>query len=73
MYTDKPRTPISGPVRTNSAATITTNSAVSLKEIQDFNTSTPIEEHKKATPLVTSKKVSKSRTQLIQGVPQTDV
>ena len=73
VYTDKPKTTISEPVRTNSATTITTNSAVSLKEVQDYNTSTPIEEHKKTAHLVTSKKMSKSRTQLIQGVPQTDV
>ncbi|XP_018325997.1 neuroligin-4, Y-linked isoform X2 [Agrilus planipennis] len=42
-----------------------TESAASLKE--------PTSEGRKGTPLMTTRKVSKSKTQLIQGVPQTDV
>lgn len=67
-YTDKPRANNPPP---GSDGTLRTNSAVSLKEMQDYSSSGHSEQAK-ATPLIT-KKNSKSKTHLIQGVPQTDV
>lgn len=63
-YTDKP-------MRTNSASSFRTES---LKEMDGFMSSSPNgEPPRKGTPLMAAKKDAKTRTQLIQGVPQTDV
>ncbi|XP_044256720.1 neuroligin-4, Y-linked [Tribolium madens] len=71
-YADKLRTPISVPPRTNSASTFRTESAVSLKETQGFVSSSPSEDYpRKGTPVLSHRQ--KSKTELSQGVPQTDV
>lgn len=71
-YTDKPKTLNTGPTSgSESVGTLRTGSAVSLKEMQNYSESGN-GEHTKVTPLI-SKKNSRSKTHLIQGVPQTDV
>ncbi|KAB0801415.1 hypothetical protein PPYR_05769 [Photinus pyralis] len=64
-YTDKPKTPaFSESVHAVSSPSIRTESAVSLKDMGDS---------RKPTPVTPSLKYSRSKTQLIEGVPQTDV
>lgn len=74
-YSDKPRTPSVGdPMRTNSASSFRTESAGFLKEMDAYMASSPNgDAQRKGTPLMATKKASKSKTQVIQGVPQTDV
>lgn len=71
-YADKPLNPsISGPMRTNSAASFRTNSAISLKDINSVPSSSPTGETRKGTPVMHPKKAPRTKTPLI--VPQTDV
>lgn len=69
-YTDQPlKTPMN--VGTNSSSSIK-SSAVSLKELPSYNIKSSNGETRKGTPVLTSKRVSKtSQSDLI--VPQTDV
>ncbi|XP_017782173.1 PREDICTED: neuroligin-4, Y-linked isoform X2 [Nicrophorus vespilloides] len=67
-YTDKPRSNFGG---TSSAASFRTSSG-SLKEMQEFTTSSPNGEvHRKGTPVLGSRR--NTRTKVVQGIPQTDV
>lgn len=71
-YAEKMRAPVSVSARTNSASSIRTESAVSLKEMQGFMSSSPNEEFpRKPTPLMTHRQ--RNKAQLAQDVPQTDV
>lgn len=74
-YSDKPRAPSVGdPMRTNSASSFRTESAGYLKEMDGYMSSSPNGDGpRKGTPLMPVKKSSKTKTQVIQGVPQTDV
>lgn len=71
-YTEKIRTPVSMPARTNSASSFRTESGVSLKEMQGFMSSSPSEDYpRKGTPVFSHRQ--KKETQFMHGVPQTDV
>ncbi|RZC37209.1 neuroligin-4, Y-linked, partial [Asbolus verrucosus] len=70
-YSEKVKTPVSMPARTNSASSFRTESAISLKEMQGFMSSSPSEEYpRKGTPVLSHRQ--KNKTQLLQGIPQTD-
>lgn len=71
-YADRSKTPVSVPARTNSASSFKTESGVSLKELQGFVSSSPSDDYpRKGTPVLSLRQ--KNKTQLMHGVPQTDV
>lgn len=74
-YSDKPRTPsMTDGIRTTSAASFRTESAVFLKDTEGLMSSTSdVGRQKKDTPVMAVKRPNKGKTYPVDGVPQTDV
>lgn len=70
-YRDTPVSKSTTKKSMGSQSSLRSSSAASLKELAAFTSSSPNGEPRKGTPLMSSKKQHK--TQLIKGVPQTDV
>lgn len=74
-YSDKPRSPsVTDAMRTGSAASFRTESAVFLKDTEGLMSSTSdVEKQKRDTPVMAVRRPNKTKTYPVDGVPQTDV
>lgn len=74
-YSDKPRTPsVTDAMRTGSAASFRTESAVFLKDTEGLMSSTSdVDRQKRDTPVMPVRRPNKGKTYPVDGVPQTDV